>query len=84
MFRSLRFRLPALLIAGILLSGAVATAVSVRLYQGYYERLAIRELRREASGLATLYVTQMKQYLQVSGRKAPRFAGVFPSPKINA
>ena len=61
--RSLRFRLPALLIAGILLAGAASTAIAVRLYQTYTENLTIRDLRREATGIAALYASQMEQYV---------------------
>ena len=35
MFRSLRFRLPALFFAGILLAGLVSTAIALRLFQNY-------------------------------------------------
>ena len=35
MHRSLRFRLPALFLAGILLAGLVSTGIAIRLFQGY-------------------------------------------------
>ena len=55
MFRSLRFRLPALFLAGIVTSGLVATAIAIGLFQDYARQQAVAELRREAGGLAELY-----------------------------
>ena len=55
MFRSLRFRLPALFLAGILISGLVATAVSIRLFQTYTRNRAISDMRRESLGLVRIY-----------------------------
>ncbi|MGB2953055.1 MAG: HAMP domain-containing sensor histidine kinase [Gaiellaceae bacterium] len=58
MFRSLRFRLPALFLLGIVLSGLVSTAIAVRLFQSYTRARAVGDLRREATGLASLYEDQ--------------------------
>jgi two-component system, OmpR family, sensor kinase len=58
MFRSLRFRLPALFLAGIVVSGVVAAAVAFQLFQSYTLRRAKQELRREAAGVTRLYVEQ--------------------------
>src|SRR3954447_24008502 len=55
MLRSLRFRLPALFLAAIALSGIVATAIAIRLFQNYTHAQSLNELRREARGLARLY-----------------------------
>ncbi|MBA2476613.1 MAG: HAMP domain-containing histidine kinase [Actinobacteria bacterium] len=55
MFRSLRFQLPALFLAGILLSGVVASLVALRLFQSYTREQSLGELRREARGLAEIY-----------------------------
>jgi signal transduction histidine kinase len=59
MFRSLRFRLPALFLTAIILAGFVATAVAVSVSKRYAEdtarKQAFRELRREARGLTDLY-----------------------------
>ena len=53
MFRSLRFRLPALFLAAIVLAGVVSTAVAVSVSKRYAEttarRQAFRELRKEAA-----------------------------------
>jgi signal transduction histidine kinase len=58
MFGSLRFRLPALFLLGIVLAGIVATAVSVRFFQNYTKARAVDELRSESVGIVQLYATQ--------------------------
>ena len=59
MFRSLRFRLPALFLAAIVLAGLVSTAVAVSVSKRYAEstarKQAFRELRNEAFGLTQIY-----------------------------
>src|SRR4051812_18632653 len=62
MFRSLRFRIPALFLAGILLSGLVAVLVSLQLFRSYAHSQALQQLRREAVGVAGLYSDQARQY----------------------
>src|SRR5215213_9129816 len=61
MFRSLRFRLPALFLAGAILAGLVSTAISVGLFQDYTEDRLIAEMRREARGLTSLYAEQAER-----------------------
>ena len=51
MFRSLRFRLPALVLLGIIVTSLIATAVAVRLFQGYARHQSLSDLKREAVGL---------------------------------
>jgi signal transduction histidine kinase len=58
MFRSLRFRLPALFLAGIALTGLVSTLIAFGLFRSYTEGQARKELRREAAGLTQLYAEQ--------------------------
>jgi signal transduction histidine kinase len=58
MFHSLRFRLPALFLAGIALTGVLAAAIAFGLFQDYTQDQARRELRREAAGLTQLYAEQ--------------------------
>jgi two-component system, OmpR family, sensor kinase len=53
--KSLRFRLPALFLAGIALSGLVTSLIALRLFQDYTRTASLNELRREAKGLAQLY-----------------------------
>jgi signal transduction histidine kinase len=72
MFRSLRFRLPALFLAGILLSGLIAVLVSLQLFRSYAHSQALQQLRREAIGVAGLYEDQAKQY--VDGAVVNKFA----------
>src|SRR6188472_3703043 len=56
--RSLRFRLPAIFLAGVLLSGLVSSLIAVRLFQGHAEQQTVDELTREAAGLSQLYSRQ--------------------------
>jgi signal transduction histidine kinase len=56
--RSLRFRLPALFLVGILLAGVISTVIAVGLFRDYARDRALSELRREADGLARLYAEQ--------------------------
>ena len=55
MLGSLRFRLPALFLLGIVLAGIVAALISLRLFQTYTRSQSVEELQREASGIAQLY-----------------------------
>jgi signal transduction histidine kinase len=56
--RSLRFRLPALFLAGVLLAVAVATLIAVRFFQDYTHTRAVHELRAESAGIVQLYTQQ--------------------------
>jgi signal transduction histidine kinase len=55
MFGSLRFRLPALFLVGIAVSGVIAAAVALALFQNYARQQLLTKLRREANGLTQLY-----------------------------
>jgi signal transduction histidine kinase len=58
MLRSLRFRLPALFLAGIAAAGIVSVAIAFQLLQNYSRSQSIKELRREAAGLSRLISEQ--------------------------
>ena len=58
MFGSLRFRLPALFLLGIVLAGLVASLISIRFFQSYTRARAIDELRSESVGIVQLYAQQ--------------------------
>jgi signal transduction histidine kinase len=58
MLRSLRFRLPALFLVAIVVSGLIATAIALALFQDYARRQLVKDLRREANGLTQLYERQ--------------------------
>jgi hypothetical protein len=64
MFRSLRFRLPALFLAGAALAGLVSTIISVGLFQDYTQDRLLGELRREAKGLTSLYAEQARKVVE--------------------
>src|SRR5688572_27802764 len=72
MFRSLRFRLPALFLAGILLTGLVTTAIAFKLFEDYTRDQKISDLRREAAAVAALYSKQAQAALE-EDRPAPSF-----------
>ena len=72
MFHSLRFRLPALFLAGILLTGLVSTAIAFKLFEDYTRDQKISDLRREAAAVATLYSRQAQAALD-EDRPAPSF-----------
>jgi two-component system sensor histidine kinase BaeS len=71
--RSLRFRLPLLFLAGIIVAGVVTALLAIRLFQDYAEDDTLADLRRQAAGLAELYARQADQSLG-EGSAAPRFA----------
>jgi two-component system OmpR family sensor kinase len=58
MLSSLRFRLPALFLLGIGVSGLIATAIALALFQNYARQQLLTKLRREANGLTQLYEKQ--------------------------
>src|SRR5438876_8471200 len=70
MLRSLRFRLPALFFFGIVVSGLIAAAIALRLFQGYVQSRLKAELRRDAVGLTELYQEQANK----ENGAAPKFA----------
>jgi signal transduction histidine kinase len=57
-FRSLRFKLPALFLLAIALAGLVATLIAIRLFQDYTRSRALMELRQEAAGIAALFAEE--------------------------
>src|SRR5690349_10150877 len=58
MLGSLRFRLPALFLLGIVLTAVVATLIAVRFFQSYTRTHAATELRGESAGIVRLYEGQ--------------------------
>jgi signal transduction histidine kinase len=58
MLRSLRFRLPALFLLGIVLAAVVASLIAVRFFQSYTRTRAAHELRAESAGIVQLYARQ--------------------------
>ncbi len=73
MLNSLRFRLPALFLAGIALSGLVTSLIALRLFQDYTRDASLNELRREARGLAQLYAESAVRAVDEE-KAAPSFA----------
>jgi signal transduction histidine kinase len=73
MLGTLRFRLTAVFLAVVLVFGLVSIALAVRLFQDVTHKESIRELKREASGLAALYAASALQSSD-EGARAPEFA----------
>ena len=73
MLGTLRFRLTALFLAVVLVFGLVSIALAVRLFQDVTRSQSVRELRREAAGLADLYAEASLRANDV-GTRAPEFA----------
>ena len=55
MLGSLRFRLPALFLIGIVLAAVVATLIAVRFFQSNTRATAVSELRATSAGIVQLY-----------------------------
>src|ERR687885_1559359 len=84
MFRSLRFRLPAVFLAGIVVAGLVSTAIALRLFQNYVSNQAYAELGREAASLTELYSeTQALRVRRIERESAARLYYV-PRPGVLA
>lgn len=73
MLRSLRFRLPAIFLVGVLMAALVTAAIAVHFFQEDTRSRGLDELRRQAQGLAELYAFQAATSVDES-RDAPRFA----------
>jgi signal transduction histidine kinase len=71
--RSLRFRLPAIFLLGVLVAGLVTLAIAVRFFQEDTRSRTLAELERQAEGLAELYTRQATTSVDES-RRAPQFA----------
>ena len=95
MFSSLRFRLPALFLLGIVVSGLIAALVALRLFQGYVLTRSKADLRREAIGLTEVFAQQAitandTGVLPRIGRQLERatgdrlfYVGASPTPGLN-
>ncbi|MCW2977265.1 MAG: hypothetical protein JWM06_2546 [Actinomycetia bacterium] len=58
MLGSLRFRIPALFLLGVVLAGLVASVIAIRFFQSYERTRAIGELRAESVGIVRLEASQ--------------------------
>ena len=73
MLGTLRVRLTGLFLAVVLVFGLVSIAAAVGLFQDVTRTASVRELKREASGLAALYAESALRSTD-EGAKAPEFA----------
>jgi signal transduction histidine kinase len=68
---SLRFRLPALFLLGIVLAGGVATLIAVRFFQSNTRSHAATELRADSAGIVNLYELRAGTgYVSITSLKA--------------
>src|SRR5262249_18326293 len=74
MFKSLRFRVPALFLAGIVLAGLISTAIAYQLLKDYSRSQSLTELRREARGPQEVHAPQAIKASE-KGHAAPAYAG---------
>jgi signal transduction histidine kinase len=89
---SLRFRLPALFLLGIVLAAAVATLIAVRFFQSNIRASATTELRSESAGLVQLYeqkagvghVSTASLNLQLGGNKTVFWVPAVPRGSLLA
>ena len=70
---SLRLRLPAVFLLGIVLAGLVSALIAVQLFSGYTRNQSYQELGREARGIARLYGDAALRAAD-EGTPAPDFA----------
>ena len=70
---SLRLRLPAVFLLGIVLAGVVSALIAVQLFSGYTRNQSYAELGREARGIARLYGDAALRAAD-EGTPAPDFA----------
>ena len=70
---SLRFRLPAVFLLGIVIAGLVSALIAVQLFAGYTRNQSYDELSREARGIARLYSDAALRAAE-EGTPAPDFA----------
>jgi signal transduction histidine kinase len=69
--RSLRFRLPAFFLLGVVVAGIVTAVITIRLFQNYTESQMIGDLRRQARELGQLFGEQAIQSVE-EGTAPPR------------
>lgn len=73
--RSLRYRIPAFFLVGVLVAAAITALFAIRLFRDDSRDRALAELRRQAAGLARLYEEQairsVDEAKQVPGFAAP-------------
>ena len=73
MLRSLRFRLPALLLSGLFLAAAVTSVIALRLFEEHTRGQVVQQLRQQARGIAQLYADEALRTVD-ERRTAPAFA----------
>lgn len=73
MLRSLRFRVPVLLLSGLLLAGVVTSVIAAQLFQEHTRGQVVVQLRQQAVGIAQLYAEEALRTVD-ERRTVPAFA----------
>ena len=73
MLRSLRFRVPVLLLSGLLLAGVVTSVIAAQLFQEHTRGQVVTQLRQQAVGIAQLYAEEALRTVD-ERRIVPAFA----------
>lgn len=73
MLRSLRFRVPVLLLSGLLLAGVVTSVIAAQLFQEHTRGQVVTQLRQQAVGIAQLYAEEALRTVD-ERRTVPAFA----------
>jgi signal transduction histidine kinase len=71
--RSLRYRIPAFFLVGVLVAAAITALLAVRIFRDDSRDRTLSELRRQAAGLARLYEEQAIRSVD-EAKQAPGFA----------
>jgi signal transduction histidine kinase len=71
--RSLRFRIPAFFLVGMLVAAAITALLAIRFFQDDAHDRTLADLRRQAAGLASLYQEQAIRSVD-EAKRAPGFA----------
>jgi signal transduction histidine kinase len=82
---SLRVRLPLVFLAGIVLAGAITTAISIRLFEDFARDQALTKLNHEAHGIAQLYTQAISASYgnsTKSGKSKDRLAPTFAASTL--
>ena len=73
MLRSLRFRLPALLLSGLVLAAVVTSVIASQLFADHARTQVVAQLKRQAKGISKLYEEEALRTVD-ERRTAPSFA----------
>jgi signal transduction histidine kinase len=80
---SLRTRLPALFLAGVVLAGFVSAALAFRLFDDYTKSQALKDLNRRAAGFTNFYEQYSNQDFKRADLESATAVKIFYVPIVN-